>query len=117
VAVTLRRVRIPGGNHVDRRRQLLPRDYLTEPDAFGRARPVPRTMPAGGDPVSAEIAWVQHSLVAAWRRGGSRPTGAALGRRFGFSRQTFSRTVLGQRWMGEAVQAALVASLQGGPVT
>jgi hypothetical protein len=116
-AVTLRRMRIPGGNQVDRRRLLLPRDYLSEPDSFGRVRSVQRVVPDVGDAASAEVAWVQHALVAEWRRRGGRPSGAALGRTFGFSRQTFSRTVLGQRWMGEAVQAALVSALEGWPVT
>jgi hypothetical protein len=65
--------------------------------------------PPGGDAVSARIALLQHELVAAWRGRGQTPSGAELGRRFGFSRQTFSRAVLGERWMGEAVQAALVS--------
>jgi hypothetical protein len=67
--------------------------------------------PAGADHASAHIAWLQHRLVASWRLAGCKPSGAALGRRFGFSRQTWSRTVLGERWMGEAVQSALVSAM------
>jgi hypothetical protein len=102
-----------GPTSVDRRRRLLPRDYLTEPQAFGRERPVSSHVPPGGDEASALIAWLQHQLVRAWRQQGSRPSGARLGRHFDFSRQTFSRAVLGQRWMGEAVQAALIVAVSG----
>jgi hypothetical protein len=109
--VTVFGVRIPGGNHVDRRRSLLPRDYLVEPDAFGQGRPVTVRVPPGGDEVSARIALLQHELVRRWRQSPEVASGAAIGRRYGFSRQTWSRTALGQRWMGEAVLAGLIEAL------
>jgi hypothetical protein len=104
-------VRRPGGNHVDRRRRLLPRDYLSDPDAFGRNRAVRFIIPAGGDAESGAIARVQHELVLRWRAQGCRPSGSRLGRSFGFSKQTWSRSTLGQRWMGEAVICALLAGI------
>lgn len=55
-----------------------------------------------------EIALIQHQLVVGWRQNADAPSGAALAGRFGFSKQTFSRAVLGQRWMGETVMAALL---------
>ena len=109
---TVRGVKRPGGNHVDRRRRLLPRDYLADPYGFGQPRANRTVQPSGGDPVSARVAWIQHELVAAWRVRGSSPSGAQLGREFGFSRQTWSRAALGQRWMGEAVTCALLAALR-----
>lgn len=82
------------------------------PDAFGfvagaRARPAD-----GGDVTSTMVAQIQHDLVLAWRSGGCRPSGAALDRRFGFSKQTWSRAVLGQRWMGETLTAPLLHVLR-----
>lgn len=113
-AGTVRGVRVPGGNHVDRRRRLLPRDYLADPHAFGRpGRRAITASPVDGDARSARIAALQHDLVTRWRRQGCRPSGASLGRAFGFSRQTWSRAILGERWMGEAVQAALVVAVLG----
>jgi hypothetical protein len=96
---------------VDRRRRLLPRDYLSDPDAFGRNRAVQVIVPAGGDAQSAAIARVQHELVLRWRAQGCRPSGSRLGPSFGFSKQTWSRSTLGQRWMGEAVICALLAAI------
>jgi hypothetical protein len=107
----------PGGNHVDRRRLLLPRDYLADPAGFGQDRPARLRTPPDGDAPSARIAWLQHQLVAAWRRQGCKPSGAALGRAFGFSRQTISRSALGQRWMGEAVLAALLTAVRCPPAS
>ena len=96
---------------MDRRRRLLPRDYLSDPDAFGRNRAVRFIIPAGGDAQSAAIARVQHELVLRWRAQGCRPSGSRLGRSFGFSKQTWSRSTLGQRWMGEAVICALLVAI------
>lgn len=104
-------MRRPGANHLDKKRRLLPRDYLDPPWAFGRDVGARVRVPPGGDAVSGAIASIQHQLVVAWRRGGCRPTGAALGRRFGFSKQTFSKTVLGERWMGETLMAAVLDAL------
>lgn len=109
--ITVAGVRRPGGNHVDRRRRLLPRDYLTEPHAFGRDRSVRFVVPAEGDEASAAVARVQHELVLRWRAQGCRPSGSRLGRTFGFSKQTWSRSTLGQRWMGESVMSALLAAI------
>jgi hypothetical protein len=106
----VRAVNIPGGNHLDRRRTLTPRDYLADPWAFGSHHTTPAT-PAGGDKFSARVAWLQHHLVLAWRQAGQRPSGAALGRRFGFSRQVWSRSATGHRWMGETVMAAVLDAL------
>lgn len=64
-------------------------------------------VPPGGDELSMRIALEQHRLVCAWHGGGRRPTVAALGRRFGISKQTFSKTARGARWAGETVLAAL----------
>lgn len=105
-------MRRPGGNHLDRRRRLLPRDYLENPDGFGFERRPVYVVPEDGDETSAAVARLQHELVRSWRQRGCRPSGAALGRRFGFSKQTWSRTVLGQRWMGETVMTALVQALR-----
>ncbi|MDA8358140.1 MAG: hypothetical protein M0Z95_18025 [Actinomycetota bacterium] len=105
-------MRLPGGNHLDRRRQLLPKDYLAPPDAFGVSSEGTTVVPSGGDEVSAEVARLQHHLVLAWRRAGCRPSGAAVARRFGFSRQTWSRTMLGERWMGETLMTALISSIR-----
>ena len=96
---------------MDRRRRLLPRDYLSEPHAFGRDRTVRFVVPAEGDEASAAVARVQHELVLRWRAQGCRPSGARLGRTFDFSKQTWSRSTLGQRWMGESVMSALLAAI------
>lgn len=104
-------MRQPGGNHLDRRRRLLPRDYLDPPEAFGLRHPVRWVVPAAGDGTSQLVARVEHHLVIAWRSRPHRPSGAEMGRRFGFSRQTWSRTLLGERWMGETVMAAMLSVL------
>ncbi len=109
-------VRRPGGNHIDGRRRLSPRDYFDPPESFGVLADARARVPAGGDTVSAAIALVQHRLVVAWRRGGCQPSGAAVGRQFSFSKQTFSRTILGERWMGETLMAALLDALQRQPI-
>lgn len=68
--------------------------------------------PPGGDRTSAAVAQLQHELVVAWRAQERRPSGAELGRRFGFSKQTWSRTVLGQRWVGETLMTAFIYALR-----
>lgn len=115
--LTLAGMRRPGGNHLDRRRRLLPRDYLARPDGFGLDCHPAFVVPADGDATSAAVAQLQHELVLQWRDRGGRPSGASMGRRFGFSKQTWSRTVLGQRWMGETVLTALVHALRSSDVT
>ena len=101
-------------NHLDARRTLQPCDYLDDPHAFGR-RTVRLLVPDGGDAVSAEIARIQHHLVLAWRHRDCAPSAAALARRFGCAKQTISRSVLGHRWMGETVMAALLHAAAAGP--
>lgn len=68
----------------------------------------PFHLPPGGDATSLRIAWITHQLVVHWRRGGQRPSGQALGQRFGFSRSTWSRIARGTRWPGEAGFVTLV---------
>jgi len=104
---------IPGGNHIDRRRTLTPREYLIEPHRFGVD---PRTLfhtphPPLGDPISAKVARLQHELVLAWRATRSYGAGTKDARAFGISTSTWSRTLLGERWMGETVMAAVLRSL------
>lgn len=110
-AGTSRFMRRPGANHLDRRRRLLPRDYLDPPEAFGLRDPIRWVVPADGDGTSQRVARVEHRLVVAWRLGDHRPSGPEMGRRFGFSRQTWSRCMLGERWMGETVLAAVLSIL------
>jgi hypothetical protein len=100
---------------VDDRRQLRPLDYCQPPAAFGHAMHAVFLVPDGGDPVSMEIARFIHVVICAWRRTPGAPSGAALGRAFGFSRQTWSATVLGRRWPGHTVlSAAVLATHPGG---
>lgn len=110
-AGTTRLMRRPGGNHLDRQRRLLPRDYLDPPEAFGLRRPDRWLVPPGGDRSSQKVARIEHHLVIAWRARHRPPSGAEMGRRFGFSRQTWSRSLLGERWMGETVMAAVLSIL------
>lgn len=93
--------------HLDQHRHLQPRDYAEDPSLFGVDPALPFGVPPGGDEVSMRIAVEQHRLVCAWHAGGRRPTVAALGRGFGISKQTFSKTARGTRWAGETVLAAL----------
>lgn len=95
-------MRVPGGNHVDRRRKLLPRDYLSDPHRFGRSLDVRIVVPPGGDGLSAVIACVQHMFVWHWIEVARRhPRSGEIHAVFGLSRQTWNRITLGQRWAGE----------------
>lgn len=100
-------MRRPGANHLDRQRLLLPRDYATDPYRYGRDPDIGFLVPPGGDVISAIVARTEHDLIVAWRRCDG-PSGAELSRRYGFSKQTWSRTILGQRWAGELVLVALL---------
>ncbi|WP_141233657.1 hypothetical protein [Geodermatophilus saharensis] len=107
----------PGGNHADRRRQLLPRDYAVDPSDFGENPMARFHIPDGGDVVSAKIAQGQHALALAWRarrppRSGTRDAAA-----FGVSSSVWSRCLLGERWMGETVMSALLHHLDALPRT
>jgi len=64
-------------------------------------------IPEGGDLVSARVAFIQHQLVCRYRNG-EHPSGAALGREFGFSTSTWSRTFIGERFPGSLVFAAML---------
>lgn len=111
-ARTFRRVRhYPGWNQADRRRQLTPRDYADPPELFGLPDLSGFALRDGGDEVSLRVARVQHHLVVAFRgRAGDR-SGARTARAWGLSRSTWSRVMLGQRWMGETAAAALVEAV------
>ena len=106
-------MRRPGHNHLDRSRALAPRDYATDPARFGDDPSLRFQVARRGDEVSAQLARFQHELVVAYRQAPNAPSGSALGRRFGFSRQTFSDVLLGKRWYCQATVAAIVLALQG----
>lgn len=93
--------------HLDRQRLLSPRDYAIVPELFGVDPEVTFHVPAGGDAVSMHSAVEQHLLLCTWNQS-RRPSAAALGRRFGISKQTVSRVSRGQRWAGHTVLAALL---------
>ena len=97
--------------HLDQRRQLVPRDYASDPDSFGLTESLGFHVPAGGDPVSMRIAALQHDLVCRWNHNQRRPTAAQLGRWFGIKKQTLSLTTKGRRWAGETVLSALTAAV------
>ena len=96
----------PAPRSVDRRRRLLPRDYVTQPDRFGVDGDVEFAMPPGGDDASFEIARLVHRLAVVARTSGR--CGAQLGRRFQFSRQVFSDVLNGRRWPNASTLAALL---------
>ena len=98
-------------NHVDGRRRLLPRDYLAEPARFGRDLDIALVVPTGGDRRSARIAWFQHQLAYRWQKADRRPSASALARDYLLSPQVVTRSLRGERWMGETVLCALAASL------
>ena len=100
-------MKIPGGNAIDRQRRLQPRDYAVDPHRYGTDPRLPFHLPDGGDEHSARIAAAQHRLILRWRAIPTRPSGAQLGRTWGFSKQTWSRTINGERWAGQAVLTAL----------
>ena len=105
-------MKIPGGNHLDRRRQLQPLDYIEPPGAFGRRETVRVVVPEGGDRTSAIVALIQHEIVRSWHTQRGHTTDAALSRRFGFSKQTLSKVMVGERWVGETVLAILIYALR-----
>jgi hypothetical protein len=97
--------------HVDCRRSLRPCDYLADPFRFGRQPDAEAVDPPDGDRVSAAVARLQHSLACAFRSLGDR-RGAEVARRFGVSKQLWSRSINGERWMGETVMAAIVIAMR-----
>jgi hypothetical protein len=104
------RCRLMARAHVDARRRGLPRDYVVPPQSFGIDPSARFVMAPWGDDPSLRVARLLHSLVVAWR---SKPglSGAAAARRWGISKQTWSRTILGERWPGETMFIALVTEL------
>ena len=96
---------------IDRRRRLTPRDYLVHPHGFGIDSRALFVVPAGGDHVSMEVARLLHQCFVAFRRAGRSSSGAALARRFGFSKQSWSAAAAGQRWPGHTIVIALMIAL------
>lgn len=97
---------------IDHRRRLTPRDYLVHPDQFGENPHAEFHDPPGGDPASRAAAEVFHTCLCAYRAATRPPSGAELGRRFGFSRQTWSDVTRGRRWPGHTVVVAVLAGLR-----
>jgi hypothetical protein len=94
----------------DARRTGVPRDYLTNPAAFGRLGGFEFSMPPNGDELSARLAALQHGMVAVWNAEGRRPKTTMLRAIYGVSRQTFSDITLGKRWAGGVGFAMLLAA-------
>ena len=65
---TVGRMKIPGANHLSRRLQLTPRDYVNPPEGFGWNGEVKFEAPLDGDQLSLAVARRQHVLVKAWRQ-------------------------------------------------
>jgi hypothetical protein len=63
--------------------------------------------------VSLEIAKMLHICLCTLRATPGAPSGAELGRRFGFSRQTWSSITRGYRWPGHTVLVAILTGLRG----
>lgn len=101
-------MRIPGGNHLDRQKTLLPRDYLECPEEFGAIRGASFAVPPGGDAMSLDVARLQHELVVIWRTSLRPPSLTMLARRFGMSKASLSRIATGKRWMGDVGATVLV---------
>ncbi len=97
---------------LDRRRSLQPRDYLVNPFLFGIDPQAEMVHPPNGDTESFEIARVLHRCFAARQHSSQHISGAELGRRFGFSKQSWSTIAQGHRWPGHTVLAGLLAALE-----
>lgn len=102
----------PARGPIDARRQLRPRDYFVDPYSFGQRRDSATHVPEDGDEISRTIADLVHSLVVTIRSSDEVPSGAAIARRFGFSRQTWSSVTRGERWPGHTVFTALVVAIR-----
>lgn len=99
---------IPGGNHLDKRRKLDPRDYVLDgPLGYGIDPDARFRTPEGGDPAWCRVAELEHRLILRWRERGG-PSAAEIARRWGCSKATLSRTISGHRWAGELLLTALV---------
>jgi hypothetical protein len=106
---------MPRRRHRLDQRSLLPRDYLTDPWQFGHGLDVAAVLPTGGDRISLQVARVQHLLVCHIRAHGASHTTATVTAAFGFSKQYWSRCLLGYTWMGETVFAAATGLLLDSP--
>jgi hypothetical protein len=107
---------VPAMSHSSRRldtRSLVPRDYVANPNDFGRASRPEWVLPAGGNIRSLRVAMVTHEVVFRVRALRDRRLAARVCARFGFSKQVWSRSLLGQEWMGELVLAAAVSEALG----
>jgi hypothetical protein len=93
------------------RRSLHPEDYLTDPDLFGGRLAIKLVVPLGGDPVSKEVALVQHRVSSMLSQHPDPKRAAALKAKFGFSPSWWSKCLRGRGWMGETVLAAAVGAL------
>lgn len=97
------------------RRHLLPRDYLTEPPRFGYQPDASMLLPAGGDPISLQVARVQHQVALTIRARHDRTATSKVTTAFGFSKQHWSDCLHGRAWMGETVLAAALTLLLDPP--
>src|SRR3954463_3641246 len=88
-----------------------PREYLDNPHAFGRRADVRCHVPPGGDAVSAGRHVFSTNWCSFWRAARPRRVGARDARVFGITSSTWSSSVLGERWMGETVMAAVLHAL------
>lgn len=96
---------------LDHRGGLLPRDYLADPPRFGTTHDARWRVPPGGDLRALHVAYVCHLVAVGVRARGDRDLARRLQAGFGFSKQVWSRCLLGQAWMGETVLAAAVYGL------
>ena len=106
---------MPPSPRLLRTRSLAPRDYLADPFQFGRASAPRWVLPVGGDVRSLQVAMVTHGVVVLVRGLRDRRLAGRVCARFGFSKQLWSRCLLGETWMGEVVLAAAVSELLGAP--
>ena len=96
-------------NPIDRRRTLTPRAYLIEPALFGTSAPVTFHTSRGGDDISQHAAATLHRLAVQARRRGI--NGAAIARKWGISRQTWSDFITGRHWPAMTTVVALTTEL------
>jgi hypothetical protein len=105
-------VKRPGANHLDRRRTRTPRDYFP-PGFYGTVSFAQSTVPAGGDEVSAAVAQIQHDLLVLYRAVRRYGWNRRVGSTFGISETVWQDVMVGKRWMGETVMAALLHAIHG----
>jgi hypothetical protein len=104
---------IPGGNKIDSQLLLRPRDYLSNPTAFGSpVEAVISVLPLGGNIDSQLVAWNQHRLAVIYKskEPPDRTEARKVFERRGFSKSTRSRILLGYSWPGAIGLTALQAA-------